>query len=145
MCVYPLLFDFMTLWPVGKYYLFISSQPILIIMNSHRPAGRQLIVFSRALLLYSHAKQFFVARREKGEIDRETESGQDSKDEKLISVQTKKTHVCLSTREQKLIVDYTTCCSCYTRVGRVIGDDGLVKLCSGFENRYSIRPISIWK
>ena len=109
-------------------------------MNSHRPAGRQLIVFSRALLLYSHAKQFFVARREKGEIDRETES----KDEKLISVQTKKTHVCLSTREQKLIVDYTTCCSCYTRVGRVIGDDGLVELCSVFENRYSIRPMSTW-
>ena len=83
-----------------------------------------------------------MARREKGEIDRETESGLNSKNEKLISVQTKKTHVCLSTREQKLIVDHTTCCSCYTRVGRVIGNDGLV--CSVSENRYSIRRISIW-
>ena len=57
-----------------------------------RPAGRQFVRFSRALLFYSHAKRFFVARQEKGERDRE---GGWRRIKMIISVQTKK-NSCLS-------------------------------------------------
>ena len=102
--------------PLGNFTLHDSELPHAMIKTNGRPAGQQSIVFPSCLLgLFSCEENFLWLDKKKGERGR--------RQFKMISIQTKKNHVCLRLGEQKR--HYKTSCllillTLFLQLGRFI-------------------------